>query len=111
MRLTDVEVESCVHGTMVIEPCFDADAINCVSVDVVSGEQIPVFQDYIAPYVDLSGLSGAVHTALECVMSDKMVISERGALLWYSGEMALALPDANAIWSSDAACLARTSHV
>ncbi|MDX1282762.1 hypothetical protein [Shewanella colwelliana] len=111
MRLTEVEVKSSVHGTMVIEPCFDANAINCVGVDIISGEQFPVSQYNTVSSVDFSGLIEAVHMALEYVMSDKMVISERGALCWCPAKVALTIPNANAILSPDTTCFARTSHV
>ncbi|MCG9711662.1 dCTP deaminase [Shewanella insulae] len=92
MRLTDLEIEACLDdGSIILEPRPSNDAINGVSVDVKLGDQFRVFQDHTAPYIDLSGPKTEVQAALDCVMSDKIVIPEGEAFFLHPGELALAV--------------------
>lgn len=92
MRLCDRDIEACLdEGRIVIEPRPSSDRISGVSVDLTLGNSFRVFNDHVAPYVDLSGSREQIDKILDSIMSKEIVLAEDNAFFLHPGELALAI--------------------
>ena len=115
MRLCDRDIEASLDsGKIVITPRPPTERISGATVDVRLGNQFRVFNGHTAPYIDLSGPKDEVTEALERVMSDEIILSEKDAFYLHPGELALAvtfesvtLPDDIVGWLDGRSSLAR----
>lgn len=90
MRLCDTDIIKLIdEGSLLVDPAPEAEAISGVTLDIRLGNKFRVFQDYKAPYVDLSGPKPEVEKALNSIMSDEIVIEESEAFFLHPGELAL----------------------
>lgn len=92
MRLCDKDIyKELQAGTIGIDPMPDYEQISGATVDVRLGNKFRVFQDYAAPYIDLSGAKEDVQKALDRVMSDEIFIEDEDSFYLHPGQLALAV--------------------
>lgn len=83
MRLCDRDIERYLdQGIIALDPRPDNEKINGATVDVSLGNSFRVFQEYSAPYIDLSGPREEVSAQLERVMSDEIVLNDDEAFFY-----------------------------
>jgi dCTP deaminase len=115
MRLCDRDIYQYIQdGRIRIEPTPEYDQISGVTVDVRLSNKFRVFQDHMAPYIDLSGQKESVQKALDSVMSDEITIADEDSFFLHPGELAIAvthesitLPDNIVGWLDGRSSLAR----
>ncbi|MCK5893074.1 MAG: dCTP deaminase [Endozoicomonadaceae bacterium] len=92
MRLCDRDIEDCLDkGRLVIEPRPASEKISGISVDLTLGNSFRVFNDHVAPYVDLSGSREQIDQMLDSIMSKEIVLGKEKAFFLHPGELALAI--------------------
>jgi dCTP deaminase len=92
MRLCDKDIyKELQAGSINIDPMPDYEQISGATVDVRLGNKFRVFQDYAAPYIDLSGAKEDVQKALDRVMSDEIHIDDEESFYLHPGQLALAV--------------------
>lgn len=92
MRLCDKDIyKELQSGNINIEPMPSYEQISGLTVDVRLGNKFRVFQDYAAPYIDLSGPKENVQQALDRVMSDEIHIDDADSFYLHPGQLALAV--------------------
>jgi dCTP deaminase len=92
MKLCDRDIEVCLaEGRIRIDPQPDVSRIHGISVDLTLGNRFRVFNDYIAPFVDLAGDRETVDAAIEKVMGKEIVLSGDDAFFLHPGELILAV--------------------
>jgi dCTP deaminase len=92
MRLCDKDIKKYIaSGEIVILPEPAQNSISGVTVDVRLGNKFRVFEEYQAPYIDLSGPKEAVQAALDSVMSDEIEIADDKSFFLHPGELAIAV--------------------
>ncbi|CAH9058962.1 dCTP deaminase [Pseudoalteromonas holothuriae] len=92
MRLSDKHIKQAVaEQKIIIEPAPSEDMISGITVDLRLGNKFRVFQDYGAPYVDLSGPKDQLNAAMESIMSDEIVLEDGQAFFLHPGQLALAM--------------------
>ena len=92
MRLCDTDIiEHIEQGLIVVDPKPDADLISGVTLDIHLGNKFRVFNDHVAPYVDLSGPKAEVEEAMQQIMSDELWVEDGDAFFLHPGELALAI--------------------
>ncbi|WP_111980052.1 dCTP deaminase [Algibacillus agarilyticus] len=90
MRLCDRDIIKHIEaGKISITPTPVDDMISGLTVDLRLGNKFRVFQDHVAPYVDLSGPKEEVTKSLESIMSDEIVIADDQSFFLHPGELAL----------------------
>ncbi len=115
MRLCDRDIEaSLAAGRIGIDPRPAPQRINGASVDLHLGHYFRVFNDYAAPYVDLSGPREEVERTIDRIMSKEIELSAEEAFFLHPQELALAvteesitLPDDLIGWLDGRSSLAR----
>ena len=115
MRLSDRDIIAALDsGKIQVEPRPDNDHISGVSVDLSLGNSFRVFNDHVAPYVDLSGNREDIERTLNSIMSTEIVLEKDDAFFLHPGELALAvtresvtLPDDIVGWLDGRSSLAR----
>lgn len=91
MRLCDSDIEAYLEkGIIALDPQPEQDKINGATIDVRLGNSFRVFEEYSAPYIDLSGKKEEVSEQLESVMSDEILLSDDDKFFLHPGELALA---------------------
>jgi len=92
MRLCDKDIYKYLQsGEIKIDPSPTYEQISGVTVDVKLGNKFRVFQEYAAPYIDLSGPKEDVQKALDRVMSDEIFIHNDDSFYLHPGQLALAV--------------------
>lgn len=115
MRLCDRDIEAWLDsGKLKIIPRPAKERISGVTVDVCLGNKFRTFCGHTAGFIDLSGPKNEVSAALDCVMSDEIVLKQHQAFFLHPGELALAvteetimLPDDLVGWLDGRSSLAR----
>ncbi|MDD7805937.1 MAG: dCTP deaminase [Endozoicomonas sp. (ex Botrylloides leachii)] len=115
MRLCDRDIEKYLDsGKIVITPRPDSSKVTGVSVDLTLGNSFRVFNDHVAPYIDLSGSRESIDHVLDSIMSKEIILSKEDAFFLHPGELALAvtretvaLPDDIVGWLDGRSSLAR----
>ncbi|MDT9587688.1 MAG: dCTP deaminase [Candidatus Arsenophonus melophagi] len=115
MRLCDRDILQWLDTKkIIIEPRPSIERINGATVDICLNNKFRVFQDYTAPYIDLSGSKNEINAALDRVMSAEITINHHDAFFLHPGELALAvtlesvtLPDNIVGWLDGRSSLAR----
>lgn len=91
MRLCDRDIESYLDKNIIaLYPRPSNDKINGATVDVRLGHSFRVFQEYNAPYIDLSGERAEISAQLDRVMSDEIILKDDEAFFLHPGVLALA---------------------
>jgi dCTP deaminase len=92
MRLCDTDIIKYIEdGRIGVEPKPDHDLISGVTLDIRLGNKFRVFNDHVAPYVDLSGPREEVDKAMASIMSDEIWIDDGDPFFLHPGELALAI--------------------
>ena len=92
MRLCDTDIIKYIEdGRIGVVPKPDYDLISGVTLDIRLGNKFRVFNDHVAPYVDLSGPREEVDKAMASIMSDEIWIDNGDPFLLHPGELALAI--------------------
>ncbi|MCY7297321.1 dCTP deaminase [Alteromonas sp. a30] len=92
MRLCDKDIIKHLNdGKIKISPMPEESMVSGLTVDIRLGNKFRVFQDYAAPYIDLSGKKPDIEAALQSVMSDEIAIEEGKAFFLHPGQLALAM--------------------
>jgi len=115
MKLSDRDIiQHLKMGKISITPEPGQQKIKGISVDLKLDNKFRVFNDHIAPYIDLSGPSSEVQAIMDDIMSDEIVIKEGNSFFLHPGELALAatlesvtLPDDLVGWLDGRSSLAR----
>ncbi|MCL6271560.1 dCTP deaminase [Sansalvadorimonas sp. 2012CJ34-2] len=115
MRLCDRDIIAALDaGTIVVDPRPADEHISGVSCDLTLGNSFRVFNDHVAPYVDLSGSREEIDQTLNSIMSREIVLEQGAAFFLHPGELALAvtresvtLPDNIVGWLDGRSSLAR----
>lgn len=90
MRLCDTDIIKYIEeGKIGVEPRPSPELISGVTLDIRLGNKFRVFNDHVAPYVDLSGPRGEVDKAIQSIMSDELQMGEGEAFFLHPGELAL----------------------
>ncbi len=115
MRLSDRDIRAALDsGKIIVEPRPTDEHISGVSLDLTLGNSFRVFNDHVAPYVDLSGNRETIDRTLNSIMSTEIVLEKGNAFFLHPGELALAvthesitLPDDLVGWLDGRSSLAR----
>ena len=92
MRLCDTDIIKYIEaGKIGVEPRPSNEHISGVTLDIRLGNKFRVFNDHVAPYVDLSGPREDVNGALQSIMSDEIFVEDGDAFFLHPGELALAV--------------------
>jgi dCTP deaminase len=92
MRLCDTDIIKYIEdGRIGVEPKPDHALISGVTLDIRLGNKFRVFNDHVAPYVDLSGPREEVDKAMASIMSDEIWIDDGDPFFLHPGELALAI--------------------
>ncbi|MCJ8268660.1 MAG: dCTP deaminase [Psychrosphaera sp.] len=92
MRLCDTDIIKYIEdGRIGVVPKPDYDLISGVTLDIRLGNKFRVFNDHVAPYVDLSGPREEVDKAMASIMSDEIWIDNGDPFFLHPGELALAI--------------------
>lgn len=90
MRLCDTDIVKHIEqGLIKVDPSPSPELISGVTLDIRLGNKFRVFNDHVAPYVDLSGPKAEVQKAMNSIMSDELHIGEGDAFFLHPGELAL----------------------
>ncbi len=90
MRLCDTDIIQHINdGKIKVEPTPDPSLISGVTLDIRLGNKFRVFNDHVAPYVDLSGPRVEMDKAIQSIMSDELLVEEGDAFFLHPGELAL----------------------
>ena len=92
MRLCDTDIiEHIERGDIKVEPKPNFEQISGVTLDIRLGNKFRVFNDHVAPYIDLSGPKAEVEAAMQQIMSDELWVDDGDAFFLHPGELALAI--------------------
>ncbi len=92
MRLCDTDIIKYIEdGRIGVEPKPNHDLISGVTLDIRLGNKFRVFNDHVAPYVDLSGPREEVDQAMANIMSDEIWVNDGDPFFLHPGELALAI--------------------
>lgn len=90
MRLCDTDIIKHIEqGKIGVEPAPELDLISGVTLDIRLGNKFRVFNDHVAPYIDLSGPKDEVQKAMNSIMSDEVLVEDGEAFFLHPGELAL----------------------
>ena len=115
MRLCDRDIKTALaEGRIVVDPPPTDEQISGVSLDLTLGNSFRVFNDYQAPFVDLSGSRAQIDRTLKSVMGQEIILDGSQAFFLHPGELVLAvtlesvtLPDDMVGWLDGRSSLAR----
>lgn len=92
MRLCDTDIVKYIdEGLIGVEPAPDKEMISGVTLDIRLGNKFRVFNDHVAPFVDLSGPKEEVDAAMQQIMSDEIWVDDGDPFFLHPGELALAV--------------------
>ena len=86
MRLSDRDIIAALDsGKLAVEPRPSDEHICGVSIDLTLGNSFRVFNDHVAPYVDLSGNREDIEQTLNSIMSTEIVLEQDKAFFLHPG--------------------------
>lgn len=94
MRLCDRDIKKMlVEGKIIIEPLPLDKAISGLTVDLHLGNSFRVFNNYYAPYIDLSSDKAVLAEQLEKVMSEEILVKDEEKFYLHPGQLVLAVTE------------------